>query len=150
MESSVSGTLFRSVGTGGAMLGGNQFFEGAIAVPYNWFQNRELFKTDTQIGPWSREKYNMMKTEISNDDFKAPQGWSGLYRSAAPVQTRDASGAVEKTTAGATEIPEAKPEEDGVVAGPKPEDEVRPQVVPADDKKDSGDGGAVFRPESSF
>lgn len=150
MESSVSGTLFRSVGTGGAMLGGNQFFEGAIAVPYNWFQNRELFKTDTQIGPWSREKYNMMKTEISNDDFKAPQGWSGLYRSAAPVQTRDASGAVEKTTAGATEIPEAKPEEDGVVVGPKPEDEVRPQVVPADDKKDSGDGGAVFRPESSF
>ncbi|MEZ4491540.1 MAG: hypothetical protein R3F51_28545, partial [Cyanobacteriota/Melainabacteria group bacterium] len=66
MESSLSGTVFRSVGTGGAMLGGNQFFDGAVSVPYNWIQHHEPFKTDMQIGPWSREKYNMMRTDISN------------------------------------------------------------------------------------
>ena len=135
------------------MLGGNQFFDGAVSVPYNWIQHHEPFKTDMQIGPWSREKYNMMRTDISNDDFKAPQGWSGLYRSTSPVVDKapiEDKSAEEPVVAGAKPdvvradaVPAVEPEK-------KPEEEVRPQVIPADDKKGSDEGGAIFRPESSF
>ncbi len=168
LESSVKGQIARSIGTGGAMLGGNQVFDGGVAAIRNLW-NRHEFKTDMRVGPWSSEKLNYMNTEISNDDFKAPSNWEELFKSTyesvtgsgdgEPAKTKpepadqpDASGTVIKSDSApdiSTEQQQgpAPDDEAKLKEGDAEEEEAKRRAVPPTDKKEDDAQPGSFRVE---